>query len=59
MSLQSALGNISKGQMPVFQEEPACAKMCPDLTFKQVKHRLSTSFLFLFSMFLVSFPISE
>jgi hypothetical protein len=25
-----------KAAVPGFQEEPACAKCCPDLTFKQV-----------------------
>jgi hypothetical protein len=35
MDLKASFNNISKGQLPMFQEEPACAKFCPNLTFKQ------------------------
>jgi hypothetical protein len=32
-------GGLGKNlpQIPTFTEEPACAKMCPKLTFKQVR----------------------
>ena len=31
-----AANQIANGQLPTFAEEPACAKMCPNLTFRQV-----------------------
>ena len=29
------MNNMTGGQLPMFAEEPACAKYCPNLTFKQ------------------------
>lgn len=32
---KSTVNNMTGGQLPMFAEEPACAKYCPNLTFKQ------------------------
>lgn len=34
-SEESSSGNSMMSNIPGFQEEPACAKMCPKLTYQQ------------------------
>ena len=51
MYLKGSIQNISNGQLPVFQEEPAFSKICPNLTFQQV------NFNYFLSIYYAVYPL--
>lgn len=37
MNFSAAMNQVSKGQIPTFQEESVADHICPDLTYQQVR----------------------